>query len=286
MANVEVNTWAGLQDSNNQGNNVKWTGGDLDFNDTQPTGFRNAVTLYGNIDFQGATFRNFRHSGNGYLYPNSPLHFNFNSGGYVKNLNFVNGLFNESESFSSGVIVFGNSDCYNANVINCRFDVDFTLSLEQKLFHVLRKTNYSGRSAFQQCAFKVKAQHTSSTTLYLFGFNHCDDCRIDLDINTAYVYREFGSRDSFNCGMHNSEIAGKIRYGGSNVNVVFGSDSSGTNVYRVDVNGTNQIYSGASITVYDDDIMNISSTTNVKGCTEAQLKDKEYLNSIGFQIAT
>ena len=281
---VEVNTWAGLQNSNNQGETVKWTGGDLDFNNINPSGFTGAVKLYGSIDFQGATFRNFRHSGNGYLYPNSPLHFNFNSGGYVKNLNFVNGLFNESESFSGGVIVFGNSDCYNANVINCRFDVDFTLSLEQKLFHVLRKTNYSGRSAFQQCAFKVKAQHTSTTTLYLFGYNHCDDCKINLDINTAYVYREFGNPDSGNCGMHNSEITGKIRYGSSIV--VFGSGSSGTNIYRIDVNGTNQIYSDAAISVYDDDIMNISSQTNVKGCTEAQLKDASYLNSIGFQIAT
>lgn len=286
---VEVNTWAGLQNSNNQGETVKWTGGDLDFNDIKPEGFTGAIKLYGSIDFQGATFRNFRHNG-GYIYPDGCLNFLYTGNTYVKNLNFVNAIFNvDSSSISRGVIVFGSSSLYTGTVSNCRFDIDATISSSTSatLFSVVRTTSYTGRTEFQQCAFKVKAKNTTVNPINLFNINHADDCRFDIDIDTLYIYREFES-DS-NGGMHNCEITGKVKIHSGTYYAKFGSASSNYNVYRVKdtgEQGVNTIVSNAGVSVYDNELMTLYNSTNAVGCTEAQLKSASYLNSIGFQIAT
>ena len=281
---IEVNTWAGLCDSSHQNSEVVWTGGDLNFNEINENGFNNTVKIYGSIDFQGATFRNFRHVG-GYLYPNGPLQFVYNDNGYIKNLNFVNAVFNVNNTYYPGLIAFAHGDIYNSSVKHCRFDIDFVASTEINLFRILRRTNYSGETSFKNCSFNIKGQ--SSASLYLLASTHMYDCNIKYNDVKASIFKELKDYSSFNNGAHNCNSTGKITQTTTTSSIELGSNYSGTNIYRIESAQTANIYSNQGISVYDSDLLpNHGTLTQAIGCDETQLKSASYLNSIGFQIAT
>ena len=99
-----ITKWSDLIDTTRDNNSFcEWTGGDIDFNEINPTGYDAQIDIKGNIDFHNATFKNFRHNGTSTGRGNIW----FENKTYMKNLNFLNFYMQINSNMSAiDIIVF------------------------------------------------------------------------------------------------------------------------------------------------------------------------------------
>ena len=253
-----VDNWADFRTINTSstGIYVRWADAEnkvIDFNNIQPEGFSEPVTFPANVDFNGWKFKNLR----------------INSGGIVpqniQNVIIEDFVFSSSEyGFSNAVInKYGTMEnCIISGNIQCESSVT-----------LLERVNAI------DCAFNVKIYTQGNFSLTGLSssmqFRNCDTA---LDITASEIrlnYTGFSGqcyfRGDFNVTGNSS---------------VFISSERG-NIFDFYSNREIQ-YTGDGLCVYNSDkiFKTDTSSSNMKPCTTEQLKDAEYLYSIGFPIRT
>lgn len=239
---------------------VKWADSDskvIDFNDIQPDGYKDQswIIFPYSTDFNGWTLKNLR----------------INSGGIVpqniRNLNLLDFELPSSEyGFSNAVIskygtmenciISGNINSENSvyfldnvDAINCAFNVKITANGS---FQLTRR-DYSSFMQFRNC-----------------------DTALDITANEAkLLFSGFSGQCYF---KGNFDIK-------SDAPIIIGTERG--NVFDFYSNAEIQ-YTGNGICIYNSEKLTKTSTSsdNMKPCTEEQLKNAEYLYSIGFPART
>lgn len=182
-----------------------WIGGDLDFNEIQPSGFSSTVNIKGNIDFNGATFFNFRSMASQAIYQGSN-----SSASYFKNITFQN-IEHMPSSTNPAVFLAGLSGKTNNVVVTGTVSGNCNRYILFHHYYSPYTSNSNNRidevgcdiSAQLNCPFFVFSDNNSSdpsTTVTRLGIY---DCRINLDVTHT------GGRP-FPFNMYNCKIDGSI----------------------------------------------------------------------------
>ena len=203
----EISTWEELL-ATEDGTEYLWTGGDLDFNEIQPTGFTSPVTINGSVDFNGAAFKNFRSMASYAVF--SSVNTNVFKQ-YLKNLT----LQSAEHICSAGNGLFFNTLCdwFENIVVTGSIICDSSVS-RYSLIKVYAGINTHARQRVDRfgCDLTVRAScpfymsnHSNSSDPSSSGANTIPfyDSRIRLDLSHA------GNNPFFH-KMYNSKISGKI----------------------------------------------------------------------------
>jgi hypothetical protein len=278
-----VTTWSELITDRDNSSYVEWHGGDLDFNNINDgQGFNGSVTIKGNVDFKGATFRNFYSRAS--TYPKSCLNFDFPNNGYTKNLSLLNCLL-ESVSLYHG-IRFGNnenSNVYHTEVTNVRISGKIT-SLASSVSNTAflyfdRRHSYAGETIIQSCSFNFECDLAQNVQ---FAGVDADfqDCRIKTKVKTGST--------TFDRTFNNSQNTYKnCMFEGSFINkngdpVSLANSASSANMYLF-TEGTYTTNSNNANSVYDKDTCTMSGN-GVTGLHTSEFKDKSALQAAGFPV--
>ena len=88
MAVISIKTWDELlATATDNKSEYSWEGGDLDFNEINPSGYDETISLAGGIDFHDAVFRNFHSRAS------TAFSFDSTTGLYLKNWHMENVYF-------------------------------------------------------------------------------------------------------------------------------------------------------------------------------------------------
>lgn len=270
-----LTTWDDLIDSSRGTSTYsEWHGGNLDFNQVQPSGFTSQVTINGAIDFRGATLKNFRNirmdsSDTG-------IWFHFGNGLGIKNLKFLNAYIT---NYRYG-IAFGNADSYSGYTNNTLVSMLATTSQTMTLVCANKDVRHSGKFIFQSCTFNLECIAPNNE---IYTFNSAPtlkDCIIETNIEQSWkkfteLYGDYFMGSFDDCqffGNNESSSSYPIEIKGCNSCVFLFDD----NTYKI-TSGVVSVYSSETCSVTND-------STNVEGCTSAQLNNAQYLHSIGFPI--
>lgn len=222
----------------------------IDFNEICPEGYSNTIAFSGNTKFNGWVFRNFYSVASGALIIN---------GSGITGLNFENFYWQVPNSAS--YFIAGGSD---AIAKNCNFSGKIAVTGSEPRFSNMK---------LSCCALNLSISFSGSS--FKTCYYDIENSDIILDVVSANSF--YGSYNR----IINSRISGKIS--ASQVNI----DDSGGSGYNIINLESNQplIYKGNGISVYNSDLAEKnSSSTKLVGCTPEQLKNAEYLYSIGFPI--
>ena len=253
----------------------EWYGNDLDFNDIQPNGFTSLVTIYGTIDFRGATFKNFysrmNSTGGALLFRSD-----------ISNLNFINAYFQTSTSPLIQVGT-GYSTAYAAN--DCRFSA--VIATERDATDILgsvSSSQYYNYTTYRRCAFNFEASSTAQIRLASSNARFID-CTIGVDVTQdgneiANMYSSGDYAGKFdNCKFTGRylNISGYVKVGTT--------ESRHKNNFYGFNEGTYLFASGGGISIYNsNNVTAYEGSSNAIGCTTSQLGNAGYLRSIGFPI--
>ncbi len=254
-----VDNWADFRtiDTSSSSIYVRWADSEnkiIDFNDIKPDGYNSEIRFPANVDFNNWTLRNF-HS-------NADEAIRFNADGTTRNLILEN-------------------------------------------FYVTSPTLFYGRVFLKNCILSGIIQSNNG----IYAFEGCGilECSLNIRVSTAGSFQlAYGSsfpspytqiRNSdlildISCGsdsticqysMKNSRISGKIQSSASYCYT--GNSYSMNNVFNIESN-TPLHYVGDGISVYNSDLAESTSNSSsvFMPCTSEQLKDAQYLYSIGFPI--
>lgn len=203
---IEISTWEELL-ATEVNKEYSWVGGSLDFNEIAPNGFDSTIKIPGGVDFNGATFFNFRSIALIALsYGTVP-----DNGRYWKNLTFQNiehmpignsyGAFiAPAPNFIENIVITGN--------IQCPQNLTSRYSLIQKYYgqgYNNRVSRLGTDIVFKgNCSFFLVNESTTSdpsntTRLPLF------DSRIKLDLDYS------STKSPYFYNMYNCKISGKVK---------------------------------------------------------------------------
>lgn len=234
---------------------VKWKDTEnkvIDFNNIMPDGFSEDVIFPANVDFNGWKLRNIR----------------INSGGIVC-LNISN-LIIEDFVFSSSEYVFRTGFPNRAGSMkNCVISGNIGNKNSVYLLEDVTATD---------CGFNVRAETDSEfwLTKSTWGdFRNCDTV-LDITANKIRLNYNYSSGQCYFKGNFNVT-------GDSPVNI----NSERGNIFDFYCNREIQ-YTGKGLSVYNSDKLKITdnSSSNILPCTTEQLKNADFLYSIGFPIRT
>ena len=255
-----VTTWEELTNGSMSSAYYAWAGGDLDFNDIQPEGFTSQVEITGNVDFRGATFKNFYGR-------NASIMFHYS----IENLNFLNAYFSGNSAF-----VFGKLGI--STVKNCKFSGIIETSGTATIFYQYYRTTC------QSCSFNFEANVDHDL---IFGGKNVifRDCLIITNVEqTGEYFQSTFESTSAEGYLDNCKLEGKyLRKNGAWVRV---GDRNGRtkNCFFNFESGVYIFYSEAGTSIYNSEKITCSGAAGAVGCTTAQLEDAAYLRSIGFPI--
>lgn len=201
---IEIDTWEGLL-ATEQNEEYVWTGGNLNFDDIQPAGFAQTVTIGGSIDFNGAVFFNFR------SFATIAISRSTGRGGYTKNITFQN---IEHLPVSGNAVFLSNLDDSH---ITQNIVIDGTIAASTLNKYTLIQRTYWANSKWNKvdsigtnlsirlgCPFRFVAEsNVSDPSQGSTRFQICDS-RIKLDL-------EHTGDNPFPYVYYNCKISGKIR---------------------------------------------------------------------------
>lgn len=272
-----LTTWEELLNASGY---CEWHGGNLNFNDIQPSGFTSLVSIGGIIDFKGATFINFKSKNTATQNPGGII---FTSS--ISNLNFLKARFENVRSPLIQVARTPNS----GTATSCAFEGEVTTTHDVDIIGSAYSSSYYDRSNYQKCAFRFRA-NTTAQIWFATGTAGFIDCDIYTDIiqngaEFSNIYR--GGTGEYNSRFSNCRLRGRfINSGGDYVKVGDTNSRHGFNFFDFD-SGTYLLLSSSSKSVYNlEKITAYEGTTNVVGCTSAQLSSVSYLRSdaVGWEI--
>lgn len=110
---------------------------------------------------------------------------------------------------------------------------------------------------------------------YIFSYTTCKNSDVIMNVS--------GSRVSItsNCYLYNSRFSGVISVDSDAINISIGYPC----IFNIESNRVFKLISGVGVSVFNSDLAEIySSSKNLVGVTSEQMKNSEYLASIGFPI--
>lgn len=296
-----LTTWQELIARREENTYSEWHGGDLDFNDIQPSGFTSTITIYGGIDFKNATFKNFR-----MIYSGAESCIKFSSliDGGIFNLNFLNFYITKTRVNNGQEIFYfmwrDNGVPRNNLKFSGRIDMNGGTSnnVQVPVFRFLENgggyhTGINGLSANIEAVVNGTTDYSTSLSLFS-GQNGSAGAygtipyvkNSDVTINMDCTYNSNTVPVIINATMQNCRVEGRVTYNGNTGGQIMYSSYSngGGNVFLLEGNGY-YIYQG-NVSVYDSSKMSLESGSSecVKGCTSSQINSPSYLHSIGFPI--
>lgn len=252
-----VDNWADFRtiDTSSSDIYVIWADSEnkiIDFNDIQPDGFSSTVNFPANVDFNGWTLRNFHSTASSSIACN----------GMIQNLILEN-FYTTSSTLIYGSVLFKNcifsgiiQSAGNAYMFHGGGITECSMNIRVNTTGWVEIASGSGFSS-------PKTQITNSDLILDIS------CGSDLEISS---YR-----------IKNSRISGKFQTSASSCAI--GDSTSMSNVFNIESNVPLK-YLGSGISVYNSDLAKSHSYSSsaLKPCTSGQLKDAQYLYSIGFPI--
>lgn len=263
----------------------------IDLAEIQPYGFTKTVRLYGFIDFNGWTLKNF--------YSTATQAIEVGKGHTTgrttwENLNMLNfyhscHVTSDTQYAVPYFIYVEEAAGENHSISNCDFygELNYDLNAFQ-----INKGNFIATSSaygwgtpcmnLNKCGFNIKAK--CNTLLHLFNVSDILKCNIKLDINSRYNYiiadksSDYGEK----VRIHNCRFAGNIENSDTSKNTIISGDLSSFNVFDIETNAPIE-YTGGGVSIYNSDKAS-SATLNSTfvGCQTSQLEDPEFLERIGF----
>lgn len=297
-----LTTWADLITERGESTYSEWHGGDLDFNDIQPSGFTSGITIYGGIDFKNATFKNFRMIYSG---TESCIEFRSAINGGIFNLNFLNFYITKTQVNNGSEIFYflwrGNGVPRNNLKFSGRIDMNGGTSnnVTVPIFGFLNGGSgyYAGINGLSANIEAIVVNGTTNYTTALSIFEGTNGSgttygatpfvkNSDVTINMDCTYNSDIVPVIVKSTMQNCRIEGKVTYNGNTGGqIMYRSYSNGGgNRFLLEGNGY-YVYQGG-VSVYDSSKMSLESGSSecVKGCTSSQINSPSYLHSIGFPI--
>lgn len=259
-----VDNWADFMtiDTNSAEIFVRWADSEnkvIDFNNIQPEGFSETVNFPAHVDFNGWTLKNFHSTANSYS-----IKHNFSSDTTIENLILENFYINSSYSSSLFYGAFLLKNCIISGFVQCSAST----------------TVFQG-CGLHDCSLNIKLNATNFTIVSESGFSspksQITNSDVILDISCS------GSTNATLCNsiIRNSRISGKIQSNAQKITL--GNTSSMSNVFNLETNSS-LTYTGTAISVYNSDFATAPASKSFIGVTSEQLKNAEYLYSIGFPI--
>lgn len=248
-----VDNWADFStiDTSSSEIYVRWADSEnkvIDFNEINPEGFSTTVKFPANVDFNGWTLRNF--------YSTATRIFEGWSSSVLSN---ISNLILENFYFT------GNQTLFYINFNNCIFS---------GIINSTSNANFGSYSKFSCCSANLKMHSGSQSNAFSYG--ECRNSDIVLDVT--------GNRFNItsNSSVYNSRFSGKIEVNSDNVTVSIGYSS----VFNLESNRPLNCTAATGISVFNSDTAQktAGSTANLTGVTSEQLKNAEYLYSIGFPV--
>lgn len=227
----------------------------VDFNEIRPQGYSSTVNMGSHTKYNGWVFRNF------YSTASTALQFG-SAGETISGVTFENFYWQVPASASYFLYCEGNYN-YKSVFYNCIF---------------------SGRIAVPGSG-DFCSEYLTRCALNLSISSLSDTFRISYqDIESSDIVLDVAKSANFEMSYYsvkNSRISGKV----SATSVKIGGGSSGYNIISLESDKP-LTYTGNAISVYNSDLAEKSSSSSsaFKACTTEQLKNAEYLYSIGFPI--
>ncbi|MDE5558353.1 MAG: hypothetical protein K2J32_11825 [Ruminococcus sp.] len=257
-----VDNWTDFRtiDTNSTEIYVRWADAEnkiIDFNNILPEGFSETVNIPAHVDFNGWTLKNFHSTANYYSFYCSSA-----SDAMIENLILENFYINSSNLFYGSTLL---KNCIISGMV--QYDGNAYV--------------FNG-CGLKNCSLNIKTNAASFTLMSGSGFSspksQITNSDVILDISCSS-----SNASVFNSLIKNSRISGKIR--SDNQKITIGASSSMSNIFNLETNAP-LYYQGYGISVYNSDFAQKSSDSNKSfiGVTSEQLKNAEYLYSIGFPI--
>ena len=203
---TEISTWEELL-ATEAGTEYIWTGGNLNFDEIQPNGFDSTIEIKGSVDFNGATFFNFRSVAN--------IAFHRGTSGtnqYWKNLTFQNtehivstntygGFISTCPNFLENIVITGNILCpQNVSSRYVLIGKYYGQGYNNRFDRIGTNITFKGNCPFFLASESAMSDPSSNVNRLPFY-----DSRIILDI-------EYNStKTPFYYAMYNCKISGKIK---------------------------------------------------------------------------
>ena len=252
-----VDNWEDFRKIHTNSDNtyVRWADSEnkvIDFNNIMPSGFSEDIVFPANVDFNGWKLRNIR----------------INSGGIIC-LNISN-LIIEDFIFSSAEYGFLTGFPNRAgNMKNCVISGNISCENSLSLLSNVTATD---------CAFNVKVETDSEFWLTKSTWGDFRNCDTVLDITANEIrltYNKFSGQCYF---RGNFNVTGDLP-------VVISAERG--NIFDFYCNREIQ-YTGKGLCIYNSDKLKTTdnSSNNILPCTTEQLKNADFLYSIGFPIRT
>lgn len=263
---------------------IKWAETDnklIDFNTINPDGYT-SLNILAKVDFNGWTFRNYRVIDNDN--PTFKLLSNNNSGwnGEIKNGNFEN-LFLNSPNFvaMNGQNCFCRNISATGNISRTNGDIVIVVGTQSYsrcpmvhsssfVFDIQPTTYYVSCSVFattQDCYFKINFQGTGNVGCTSHGFE---------DTNTLYKIK---APNSNGVTLAFYGVGASYYYPSSSRNCVYIIETKNI------IQDTHRRHATFTNSIYNSDLVESCFVTDgLIPCTTEQMKDVEYLQSIGFPI--
>lgn len=239
---------------------VKWADSDnkvIDFNDIQPDGYTKTIYFPSNVDFNGWMLRNFHSTASQAIY-------------YKGDSNIIENLIFENFYILSNEFIYG-----TYILKNCIFSGLMQSSSNVYAFHGCSLLN---------CAVNIRIASPFSVSLASSsGFTSTSDMAIRNSDIVLDIYSDCKNESEIcSYGITNSRISGKAELSASPFRICNGGYG---NIINLESNQPIK-YISSGISVYNSDLAEKSSDSYscLKPCTTEQLKNAEYLYSIGFPI--
>lgn len=246
----------------------------IDFNNIQPEGFNSPITMSGYFDFNGWEFRNIKFNNTSSCFKYASISGTDYPILELKNLKLTNFVWDATGTSRYLFFQYSTSPAASTacKVYDVRINGEITTYNNDTIF--LFHNMYTPEC---NIVLNISLINNTNGTLglktYLFG-DGIQNSNLKV-VGTGLTSLSLGT-------IKKSLIQGKMDCDSNNRVLYFGRDSN-SNVILLETS-SNVSYSGG-ISIFNKDIApNVVETTYLKGCTTEQLKDPEYLSSIGFNI--
>ena len=257
-----IDNWTDFRtiDTNSTEIYVRWADAEnkiIDFNNILPEGFSETVNIMAHVDFNGWTLKNFHSTASNYSFYCSSA-----SDATIENLILENFYINSQNLFYGSTLL---KNCIISGMVQYNGN-----------------TNVFYGCGLQSCSLNIKINVTAVSIVNGGGFispkSQITNSDVILDISCSSSIVSVCDRM-----IKNSRISGKIQ--SNDKKITLGNSSSMSNVFNLETNAL-LYYQGYIISVYNSDFAEKSSDSNKSfiGVTSEQLKNAEYLYSIGFPI--
>lgn len=252
---MTVSTWEDLLANTDVTAEITWTGGDLDFNDIQPQGFASTVEICGDIDFNGATFKNFQYRG----MPSIAINFKTTNG--ISNLKLLD-LFYSVIGGSGGspvILQFTVGGSGYAYCDNCEFStfIDST----SNAIKVINASVGNAKVLWRRWSIAVECSNSIGQISLCQNSQNSFIGFYDSIINCDVLQN--GYTNIISCNLNNCLLKGKWQDNNSNRNIYIGHTNMKNNQFLME--GNYQINSALGKSIYDNTKMTLSSSTNMIG---------------------